>query len=291
MSSNKHNLLSWLGVLTLSTPHANAADLVFNDEFNIGKLDSTKWTISDGFNAFNYEGELECYVPEAVSFTRDRSGSGLLSLTARRREQGFTNCNPSTHPWDLKYSSGRVTTFSSANQPRFSFRSGYAEARMKFPKGTGLWPAFWMMPADTSFRPEIDIVEWIGADPKTAHLFVHAGSTDAYCPIDIAKLNQDQRKYNRRYIDQASWDESFHNFGVNLSSPGLLDFYIDGNLYCSAGTLDAPLTIPPMYLLINLAVGGAWGGPPDATTRFPSVLQVDYVRVYNGLPEWLHPRP
>jgi beta-glucanase (GH16 family) len=288
---NARDFIASLAAALLFAYQATAADLVFNDEFSSGRLESSKWTISDGYNAFNYEGELECYVQGGISFSRDRSGSGYLNLTARKQDQGFTSCNPSTHPWDLKYSSGRITTFSLPGQPRFSFQYGYAEARMKFPPGKGLWPAFWMMPSDTSFRPEIDIVEWIGADPRTAHLFVHASAADVYCPIGISRFNQDQRRYNRRYNDQADWTQSFHTFGVNVTSPGLLDFYIDGNLYCSAGTPAAPIAIPPMYMLINLAVGGAWGGAPDATTRFPATLQVDYVRVYNALPGWLRGRP
>lgn len=288
---NTRRILTTVALAAGLSSTADAANLIFSDEFNSGPLDPKKWTIVDAYGAYNYEGELACYMSSALSFRSDKAGRSYIYLTAKKRDQGFRKCSPSTHPWDLKYSSGRITTASTSDQQRFAFQYGYAEARMKLPPGQGLWPAFWMMPVNTNDATEIDVVEWIGRDPRTAHVFAHAGTRHTYCKIDIGRLNADQRKIKPNYRDQTDWTQSFHTFGVNIRPPGLLDYYIDGHLYCSGGTTSAPFNIPPMFMMINLAIGGAWGGNPDATTKFPASLRVDYVRVYDSLPTGLPPRP
>lgn len=166
-----------------------------------------------------------------------------------------------------KYTSGLITT-----QFSFSQTYGYFEIRAELPAGKGLWPAFWLLPEDGTWPPEIDAMEAFGgANPsgQGGVTMIHYASHST-----IAAQQCDGWHDTGVNITQG-----FHTYGVDVEPTGIT-YYFDGKPYatCKPNTDAAK----PMYMLVNLAVGSAesWPGAPDASTVFPAYLFVDYVRAY-----------
>ncbi|HEY6757863.1 MAG TPA: glycoside hydrolase family 16 protein [Baekduia sp.] len=235
--------------------------LDFHDEFGGGSLNKRVWhtcfswattTCSIGSNH-----ELEVYDPAGVTVTR-----GALRLTARRRAMVG---------WDGKryaYTSGMVMTGGreDGQRPGFTFTYGFAEARVRVPKGEGLWPAFWMLPADYASRPEIDIMEILGGSTNVQRMHFH------YVGRNGTKVDSGSDWTGPDFA--AGW----HTFAVAWG-PDAIVWYVDGVRrwrFAAASRISRE----PMYLLLNLAVGGDYPGPPDSSTPFPSSFDVDYVRVW-----------
>ncbi len=145
------------------------------------------------------------------------------------------------------------------------FTYGYMEARMKMPKGKGFWPAFWTLPWPIAWPPEHDVVEVLGDRINVAEFHYH------YNDAAGAK-----RSYGKAYTG-LDLSADFHTYGLDWQ-PGLCIWYLDG--VERARFASDRMSKQPMYLLLNLAVGGNWPGSPDANTRFPNALEIDYVRVY-----------
>lgn len=241
-------------------PAFPATRLVFADEFNGAagsKPDGSKWTMDPGVPN---NGEVQYYTPNSENASMN--GNGSLVIEARRQDyQG------------RQYTSHRMNTGT-----KFSAQYGRFEARIKVPKGNGLWPAFWMMGDDfLAGRPwpyngEIDIMEVLGRNTSEAYSTLHApayngggGYGQKYAAVD---LSQDY------HIWAAEWDSK----GIR--------FFLDGRLVFDANKETVENTRGPwifdhkFYLILNLAVGGDFPGPIDASTPFPSQMLVDYVRVY-----------
>ena len=152
-----------------------------------------------------------------------------------------------------RYASGLITS-----QPSFKQTYGYFEMRARLPRGKGVWPAFWLLPADLSWPPEIDVMESIG-DPSEAYMTVHSsvakepGSKVAISPND------------------------FHTFAVSWDKDQVI-WFVDGREVKRQPT---PADLhKPMYMLANVALGGDWAGAPDTSTPFPARMQIDYIRAY-----------
>ena len=145
--------------------------------------------------------------------------------------------------------------------PTFSFLYGYAEARISIPAGQGLWPAFWLMPAGYhDANGEIDIVDNGTGNPNVLHggTIVHGRNYQHQHPAEL-------------------WP-GFHTFAVDWQKDHIA-WYVDGKPW--AHTADPTLICgEPMYPIFDLAVGGNWGGPPNASTHFPAVMEVDWIRVW-----------
>jgi len=160
---------------------------------------------------------------------------------------GHLNITASQH--GKGYWSGRISTQSSCN-----LLYGRIEARIWTPAGQGLWPAFWL--EDQGDHHEIDIMESLGERPTLFYSGVHTASI-----WDVHSAS-------------GSFAGSWHVYGV-LWRPRQVTFTIDGHPYCSRPeAIDSPL-----FVVLDLAVGG-WAGPPDASTIFPSAMQVDWVKAY-----------
>jgi beta-glucanase (GH16 family) len=275
--------LSGLIALLLSTTVANASwQLTFSDEFEGKTLDLSKWKLSDLWSNQTYPGndEKQCYVPEGVS-----QSDGFLLLVARRSVTPPSACKGAAS--DRQYTSGMITTagcnryetWESCKHLRsFAQTYGYFEIRAKLPKGRGFWPAFWLLPKDGSWPPEIDVMEALGHMPSTIY--------NTYHYLDSAGAHQKPgNPYNGH-----DFTSSFSTFGIDWR-PGLLIWYVDGRETFRFSSPD--VTSKSMYLLLNLAVGGIWPGDPDQSTTFPSSMSIDYVRVYkrinNGVPDDLPP--
>lgn len=172
------------------------------------------------------------------------------------------------------YTSARLST-----QHKFSVRHGRIEARLKLPRGQGIWPAFWML-GDGFGRVawpacgEIDVMEMIGHQPGTLYGTLHGPGYSA--GEGLTK--------STGLPGGATFADAYHVFGVDWR-PGRIDWHLDGKIYHTLTPANLPAGAPwvfddtPFFLLLNLAVGGKWPGYPDATTQFPQEYRVDYVRV------------
>lgn len=240
--------------------------LIFHDEFDGHTLDTSKWTTCyfdfkvGKQNCDHDNGELELYQPDNIAVSQ-----GILTLRAEKKR--VTAANGKTY----FYTSGMISTgpsFSSAYDTRFSFTYGYMEMRARIPVGQGLWPAFWSMPTDLSWPPEIDIFEILGKAPHVVQMHYHyPGSTTKGSGIGAG----------------GSWTGPDFSAGWHIYAldwePDAITWYIDG-IARATYTGASHITSKPMYLLANLAVGGDWPGNPTASTPFPALYQIDYVRVW-----------
>ncbi|MEV0828790.1 glycoside hydrolase family 16 protein [Nonomuraea rubra] len=232
--------------------------LVWSDEFDgpAGPPDPAKWNLVD--DHLGYNNELEYYTPRNAVV----DGQGRLVITARSDDAGGYDCSPRV----CAATSARLFTAG-----KFAQRYGRIEARIKLPEGQGMWPAFWARRSPQgSGRGEIDIMEHLGREPDTVHGSLHG--EQGY---------DEQNTY--RLPGGGRFADDFHVFAADWY-PDRISFLVDGQVYATEHKADAP---PggwdfdvPYYLLLNLAVGGDWPGPPDSTTRFPQQLIVDHVRVY-----------
>lgn len=235
-------------------------DQIFGDEFDGTALDSNRWNtcyVSSCTNAAN--GELELYQPGNVT-----EGGGMLDLKAKRE----TVVVSSSKSYD--YTSGMIQSggATKASPAKFSFTYGYMEMSAKVPAGQGLWPAFWTLPDDYAWPPEIDVMEILGNDTTTAYGTLH--------------WSRNRNGWAQGVFQGADLSQALHTYAVDWE-PWSIVWYVDG---APTFSYTNPSNIPnkPMYLLANLAVGGDWPGAPDATTPFPSDMLIDYIRVWQRTP-------
>ncbi|WP_127501710.1 discoidin domain-containing protein [Actinoplanes solisilvae] len=242
-------------------PTFPATRLVFEDNFNDAagtKPSTAKWTYDPGVPQ---NGEIQYYTPNSENAQTD--GGGNLVIEARRQDyQG------------RQYTSARMNTGG-----KFSAQYGRFEARIKVPKGNGLWPAFWMMGEDfLSGRPwpyngEIDIMEVLGRNTGEMYTTLHAPAYNG------------GGGYGQKNAAGVDLSLDFHLYAAEWDSKGIR-FFLDGRQVFDAKKDTVESTRGPwifdhkFYLILNLAVGGDFPGPIDATTPFPSRMLVDYVRVY-----------
>lgn len=162
---------------------------------------------------------------------------------------------------------------------KWTGKYGYYECRMKVPRGRGMWPAFWINP-QTGWPPEIDVLEIVNNGRDTtanSFHFVHEGAEK---PEDITTKLDKWGSY-RPGIDYA---DGFHTFAV-LWTPDRVDHYVDGVMVVSRRFLwqhKDGSDGGPAHVLVNLAVGGTWPGPPDNPSDFPAALEIQYIRVWQA---------
>lgn len=234
----------------------------FTDEFDGAEIDADKWTTcywwdDNGCTNLGTK-ELQWYLPGNTDVA-----DGLLRLTARPETVTGIEGRAFT------YTSGMVTTgryYAEKYRPaRFAMRYGYVEIRARVPAGQGLWPAFWLLPTDQKSRPEIDVMEILGHRPGVLEMHFHYSDGDGH------------RQGAGHQTDNPDLSENWHVYGLEWRANALV-WYLDGVeqwRYAEPGIPDQP-----MYLIINLAVGGEWPGDPDATTPFPAQFLIDYVRAW-----------
>lgn len=232
--------------------------LVWRDEFNRpGQPDPTKWGYEKGFVRNN---ETQFYTDDRRENARVENGR----LVIEARKDNFEG-----HP----VSSASLTT-----QGKASWTYGKIEVRAKVPTGRGAWPAIWMLGDDHGQTPwpkcgEIDILETVGHEKDKAFFTVHSTKLDG--------------------TDHASWGEStlqpdlgadFHVYAIEWS-PDRIVWTMDGRAVHTYEKSD-PHGVAwnfdkPQYLLLNLAIGGSWGGQQGVDDAiFPTRFEIDYVRVY-----------
>ncbi|HMP93537.1 MAG TPA: glycoside hydrolase family 16 protein, partial [Phnomibacter sp.] len=237
-------------------------ELAWSDEFTgaAGSLpDNTKWSfdIGTGDNGWGNQ-ELQYYTNRPSNVQLD--GNGNLVITAR--SESFSGSG---------FTSGRIKT-----QGKFAQQYGRFEARIQTPTGPGLWPAFWMLGSniDAVSWPqcgEIDIMEQRGQEPNITHGSLHGPGYSA--GNAITKAYQ---------LPTGRFDTKFHVYAVEWG-PDYVDFFVDNFLYKRATPADVTgqwVYNTPFFIILNVAVGGAFVGFPTAGTPFPQSMIVDYVKVY-----------
>jgi beta-glucanase (GH16 family) len=202
---------------------------------------------------------------EKQSYTRSTdnarlSGDGNLIVEARRDGTG--------------YSSARLVT-----RAKVAFTTGLLEARIKMPQGNGLHPAFWLLGTniDTLGYPlcgEIDVIELIDSG-TTYHNAIHG-------PLQSDTSNQWQRSHDGEASSNLAND--FHVYQLYREAD-LIQIGIDGKKVGeytrSSLPVDARWVLDsPMYVILNIAVGGSWPKPVDASTQFPATMVVDWIRFW-----------
>ncbi len=244
-------------IITISQDDpTNDYRLVWSDEFDGSSL-SSDWTMEEGYIANN---ELQDYQKQGNHFVSE----GTLKITANK-----VNDNKEFG----SYTSARMKTAG-----KREFKYGRFEARIKVPTGTGTWPAFWMLGGSiekgTSWPAcgEIDIMEYVGYDPDVIVGSIH-------CPDHFAVNSNSGRIANPT-------EEQWHVYGV-IWSEEKIEFYLDdpSNIYHTYAPAQKTLTNWPFdqehFLILNLAIGGDWGGVKGVDNSiFPRTMEVDYVRVY-----------
>lgn len=251
----------------ITGPQASKS-LVFSDEFNGTTVNAKKWgtcydwkkpTETGCTNEGNFE--QQWYTDQQTNV-----GGGQLTLKAVRSPIDVAIDGKAK---SFEYQSGMLNSGAGASNrlPRWTGTYGYYESRMYVPKGQGVWPAFWLLPGDRKWPPEIDAMEFIGNKPGQILQTVHwmGDNGPALDDSAITKLTD--------------YSVGWHTYGVDWSVDKI-DWYIDG---IKTKTFTGP-NVPskPMEIILNLAVGGLLPGKVDATTPQSLDMKVDYVRVYQS---------
>jgi beta-glucanase (GH16 family) len=227
--------------------------LVWSDEFEASNLDPTKWDYDIGQGSWGWgNNELQYYTNSISNVMLD---NGYLRITAKNEQFGAAN-----------YTSARIKT-----KGLFEFTYGRVEARIQVPIGQGLWPAFWMLGGN------IDDVSW----PQ-------CGEIDIMEHINTEALIHGTHHYNNNGHQYSGGSTvcnagEFNVYSIEWS-PLSIKWFLNESMYyeadISSNAVSKEEFHEPFFFLINLAVGGNWPGSPNASTPFPSVMLVDYVRVY-----------
>jgi len=248
-------LLTLFMVLYLKPQNTSHTNLVFSDEFNEGKLDLSSWSYELGNGCPNLCGwgnnELQVYTKKNVSTVNNQ-----LVISATKKGDN--------------YYSGRISS-----KDKFEFKYGTIEVKAQLPKGKGLWPAIWMLGHDINVKGwpacgEIDIMEYVGKTPGEIHTTLHT-------PESFGK------SFNTKVTSIETIEEGFHIYKTKWDA-NQIQFYIDDALvYTFSPQQKDDKTWPfdkPFYIILNLAIGGNFGGPEVDNSIFPEKFIIDYVKVY-----------
>jgi beta-glucanase (GH16 family) len=233
--------------------------LVWSDEFNYSGLpDKTKWNYDVGGGGWG-NNELQYYTKDRLENARVENGH--LIIEARREK------------WDNRdYTSARLVT-----KGKGDWQFGKIEVKARIPGGLGTWPAIWMLGSTTPLKwpddGEIDIMEHVGYNEGTLHGSVHCRKyhhsigTQKTATIAVPDIT------TAFHVYQVEWDKDSVHIGI------------DGNNYFRFANERSGYEAWPfdnkMHLLLNVAVGGNWGGQKGVdSTIWPRKMEIDYVRVY-----------
>lgn len=253
----------FFAALMLLTFFCNKEDkkwkLVWSDEFDYSGLpDAKKWVAETGGHGWG-NNELQYYT--AGRLENARVENGILTIEAKKENWESSN-----------YTSARLVS-----KNKGDWQYGKIEVKAKLPKGRGSWPAIWMLASTTPLKwpddGEIDIMEHVGFDQGTVHASVH---TKKYNHVIGTQ------KTNKISVNDCS--ENFHVYSVEWSKDSV-KVAVDGNFYFQFANDKSGYDAWPfdnkMHLLLNIAVGGNWGGQQGIDdTIWPQKMEVDYVRVY-----------
>jgi len=255
-------LLAPAGCTRPSNPTPVQWDLLWQDEFDgpAGTSpDASHWGYDIGTDWGNAQLEFDTARPENVAL----DGGGRLAITAR--EEAYQG---------RAYTSGRINT-----NGFFAQAEGRFEARIQLPVGQGIWPAFWLLGANIATVPwpgcgEIDIMEYRGQAPNVLHGSLHGPGYSGGNALTSSYV----------LPGSAGFDQDFHVFAVEWSKDRIT-WIVDDTRYLTVRPADLPsgsawVFDHPFFIILDVAVGGNFVGPPNSSTTFPQPMLVDYVRVY-----------
>jgi beta-glucanase (GH16 family) len=273
-------LMTCIGVVCLlaTVYPARSAEwrLVWSDEFGAAGLpDPAKWSYETGFVRNN---ELQLYTRSRLENARVENG--FLVIEGRKERFLNPNFQPGNESKRGRRNNAEFADYTAASlitEKKASFLYGRIEVRAKLPQGKGVWPAIWMMGTNRAAVGwprcgEIDIMEFVGKAPEKVHATLHFSK------------NGPHASKGGSLATTAPFND-FHLYAVDWY-PDHLDFFFDQQKYFTFSTDEAgegpdnPFR-KPHYLLINLALGGSWGGPMDDAV-LPQQYRIDYVRVYEA---------
>ncbi len=269
------------GVLSVGAPKLNRAGLkqTFADEFeafswdekfynagpNSGTWRTSYMNDSDPYDLHNrtLPGNKEMQIYLDRTFPGDGKPFGLHPFEILDGGVLRISANPASRAvrsrsFGRRYTSGMITTWGS-----FAQRYGVFEIRARAPAGKGLWPAFWMLNQEGGWPPEIDIFEIIGQEPKIVFTAVHTAVTGKNLGEGKSTTVPDT--------------SAFHTYSVDWGPKEVVFYFDNAEIWRHPTPADLD---KPMFLIVNLAVGGKWPGAPDAKTVFPAHLEVDWVRAW-----------
>ena len=248
-------------------------ELVWSDEFDGpdgSRINPTRWTAEQGGDGWgNRERQYYSQRPENATIEK---GCLVITVLKEKAPSGF-QC------WygPCEYSSARLKT-----QAKFEKAYGRFEARIQVPSGQGIWPAFWLLGSNIVLQSwpacgEIDVMEHAGGQPSTIHGTMHGPGYSGNNSIGARQSLPGKQRF----------DADFHRFAIEWE-PQVIRWYVDDQLYQTRTPADLPagkrwVFDHPFFILLNVAVGGNLPGDVVATTLFPQVMRVDYVRVYERL--------
>jgi len=239
------------------TAQVKKGKLIWEENFDGMTLNESVWNYELGNGCPNVCGwgnnELEVYTK-----MNHELKNGNLIITAKQEGDHYT--------------STRITT---AGKKEFKY--GYIEARAKLPVGKGIWPAFWMLGSNIGkagwpLAGEIDILEYVGKEPDMVYTTLHT------------KANHGENASSKK-TEFKNIEEGYHVYAINWTKDSI-EFYVDGkSVYTFAPSAKPEEVWPfnqPFYFIVNVAVGGNFGGPAVDNSIFPQEFFVDYIRVYSN---------
>lgn len=249
----------------LGNPDEDKPTILWEDNFDGDKLDLNYWDFDVGAGGWG-NNELQRYTR-----SNHKIEDGKLIIEA------------------VKLSNGRYTSARIKTEAKIDFQYGRIEARIKLPRGAGVWPAFWMLGSDIKEVSwpdcgEIDIMEYVGKEPKNVHNNVHTPSRhdNLYNSNDpCLEKDIDKNCYGRSFPQDKLLD-GFNVYAVEWTQDAISFYFNDRLTYVYGPTTKNSKNYPfnkRMFLILNLAIGGTFGGEVKAETEFPQQLIVDYVRV------------
>jgi beta-glucanase (GH16 family) len=237
------------------TAQVKKGKLLWEENFNGKTLNEKVWNyeLGDGCPNICGWGNNERQIYTTSNHTLK---DGKLIITAKKEGD--------------KYTSTRITT---AGKKEFKY--GYIEARAKLPVGQGIWPAFWMLGSNIKqvgwpMAGEIDILEYVGKEPHMVFTSLHTKDSHG-------------ETINTKKTPFANIEEGWHTYAINWTKDKIEFFVDDKSVYTFAPENKTTEIWPfdqPFYFIINVAIGGNFGGPAVDDKIFPQEYMVDYIKVY-----------
>jgi beta-glucanase (GH16 family) len=253
--------------MSQSSPNLTGYALTYDDEFSSAA--AFKWspdgssgyqtTLYFGGRTLSSNGEVSMYSDPTTGYNPFDVTGGALHITAA----------PGTNSLGLPYNTGMITT-----EGNFAQTWGYFEVRAQVAQGPGMWSAFYMLPADKSWPPEVDALEGFGSNNPQ-----FGGGPNEYYHGTIAP-NRDTESGGGFAQTPSNVYTGYHTYGVDIE-PDHITWYFDGQVLNNVGTVPTGAGYDkPFYMIVALAVGG-WVGQPLGET---SVFGIDYIRAYSKDP-------
>ena len=260
----------------------NEWDLIWSDEFNGSSLDDRRWKAYDGSYGTPYRNQYYTTRSENV-----RVEDGKLILEAHEEP-----LNGQDYTSGMVVSNDSARPANTASRGNLAWTYGRFEVRAKVPDISGMWPAFWLRPADATYGSwprsgEIDILEYSGPTPAgrtnpRGRFFVSGLHT--WDPTGEAPSHKHEGPVWVDEVFDADFFDHFHTWAVEWEE-GRFRWYIDGQLFDVAdrdwqapgAAFPAPFD-QPFFITLNLQVEG-YSGPVDLS-QMPAQFEIDHVRVY-----------